>query len=162
MIECVFDKILAFMRYDAGIGCGLVITLSRSLVGKVRECDIDFLRCSFRLFPRQPHVGEMPSPKIGSSPRLFRTFHQARNRPPRLRAFRRRYIPQSPPATHLVLSYMQYVTPLTATNAQAASIVKHMHLKQRDFGKNAPANSKRYPIYARVTHNPKSCGSPLP
>ena len=95
-------------------------------------------------------------------PRLFRSFHQARNRPPRLRAFRRRYIPQSPPGTHLVLSYMQYVTPLTATNAQAASIVKHMHLKQRDFGKSAPANSKRYPIYARVTHNPKSCGPPLP
>ena len=63
-----FDKILAFMRYDASVGCGLVITLSRALVGKVRGCDIDFLRCSFRLFPRQPHVGEMPSPKIGSSP----------------------------------------------------------------------------------------------
>ena len=95
-------------------------------------------------------------------PRLFRSFHQARTRPPRLRAFRRRYTPQSPPATHFVLSYMQYVPPLTATNAQAASIVKHMHLKQRDFGKSAPANSKRYPIYARVTHNPKSCSSPLP
>ena len=56
------------MRYDAGVGCGLVITLSRSLVGKVQGCDIDFLRCSFRLFPCQPHVGEMPSPKIGSLP----------------------------------------------------------------------------------------------
>ena len=69
MIECVFDMILAFMRYDADVGCGLVITLSRSLVGKVRGCDIDFLRCSFRPWELLPcHAGEMPSPKIGSSP----------------------------------------------------------------------------------------------
>ena len=69
MIECVFDKILAFMRYDADVGCGLVITLSRSLVGKVRGCDIDFLRCSFRPWEPLPcHAGEMPSPKIGSPP----------------------------------------------------------------------------------------------
>ena len=45
-----------------------MIPLSRSLVGKARGCDIDFLRCSFRLFPFQPHDGEMPSPKIGSLP----------------------------------------------------------------------------------------------
>ena len=150
------------MRYDAGVGWGLVITLSRSLVGKVQGCDIDFLRCSFRLFPAPASRRRNAISENRVAPRLFRTFHQARNRPPRLRAFRRRYIPQSPPATHLVLSYMQYVTPLTATNAQAASIVKHMHLKQRDFGKSAPTNSKKYPIYARVTHNPKSCGPPLP
>ena len=46
-----------------------MIALSRSLVGKARGCDIDFLRCSFRpweLLP--PHAGEMPSPKIGSLP----------------------------------------------------------------------------------------------
>jgi hypothetical protein len=64
-----FDMILAFMRYDADVGCGLVITLSHSLVGKVRGCDIDFLRCSFRPWELLPcHAGEMPSPKIGSSP----------------------------------------------------------------------------------------------
>ena len=43
-----------------------MIPLSRSLVGKFRGYDIDFLRCSFRLFPFQPLDGEMPSPKIGS------------------------------------------------------------------------------------------------
>ena len=51
-----------------GSGFGLMIPLSRSLVGKARGCAIDFLRCSFRLFPLQPHDGEMPSPKIGSLP----------------------------------------------------------------------------------------------
>ena len=42
-----------------------------SLVEKARGCDIDFLRCSFRLFPFKPHVGEMPSPKIGSLTGFF-------------------------------------------------------------------------------------------
>ena len=42
-----------------------------TLVEKARGCDIDFLRCSFRLFPFQPHDGEMPSPKIGSLPGFF-------------------------------------------------------------------------------------------
>ena len=42
-----------------------------SLVEKARGCDIDFLRCSFRLFPFQPHDGEMPAPKIGSLPGFF-------------------------------------------------------------------------------------------
>ena len=51
-----------------------VIPLSHSLVGKARGCDIDFLRCSFRLFPLQPHDGEMPSPKIGSLPGFFERF----------------------------------------------------------------------------------------
>ena len=45
-----------------------MIPLSLTLVGKARGCDIHFLRCSFRLFPFQPHDGEMPSPKIGSLP----------------------------------------------------------------------------------------------
>ena len=36
------------VRFDASVSCGRMITLSRSLVGKVRGCDIDFLRCSFR------------------------------------------------------------------------------------------------------------------
>ena len=48
-----------------------MIPLSRSLVGKARGYDIDFLRCSFRLFPFKPHDGEMPSPKIGSRPEVF-------------------------------------------------------------------------------------------
>ena len=48
-----------------------MIPLSRSLVEKARGCDIDFLRCSFRLFPFKPHDGEMPSPKIGSLPGFF-------------------------------------------------------------------------------------------
>ena len=48
-----------------------MIPLSRSLVEKARGYDIDFLRCSFRLFPFQPHDGEMPSPKIGSFPGFF-------------------------------------------------------------------------------------------
>ena len=54
-----------------GTQFGLVIPLSRSLVEKARGCDIDFLRCSFRLFPFKPHDGEMPSPKIGSFPGFF-------------------------------------------------------------------------------------------
>ena len=48
-----------------------MIPLSRSLVEKARGCDIDFLRCSFRLFLFKPHDGEMPSPKIGSFPGFF-------------------------------------------------------------------------------------------
>ena len=34
------------------------------------------------------------------APHLFRSFHQARNSPPRLRAFRWSHSPQSPPFTH--------------------------------------------------------------
>ena len=55
-------------------GFGLMIPLSRSLVGKARGYDIDFLRCSFRLFPFQPLDGEMPSPKIGSLPSFSERF----------------------------------------------------------------------------------------
>ena len=51
-----------------------MIPLSRSLVGKFRGYDIDFLRCSFRLFPFQPLDGEMPSPKIGSFPGFSERF----------------------------------------------------------------------------------------
>ena len=61
-----------------------------------------------------------------------------------------------------VLIYMQYATPLAATNAQTASIAKHIHLSMRDFGRIAPINNKRYPRYARTIHNHKYVGPPHP
>ena len=48
LIEILSNYRAIIVRCDAGVGCGLVIALSRSLVGKVRGCDIDFLPCSFR------------------------------------------------------------------------------------------------------------------
>ena len=58
--------------------------------------------------------------------------------------------------------YMQYATPLAATNAQAASIAKHTHLNMRDFGRIAPRNNKRYPRYARTIHGHKYVGPSHP
>ena len=50
MFDCVqvLDKLCYSDARVRGSGCGLMIPLSRSLVGKFRGYDIDFLRCSFR------------------------------------------------------------------------------------------------------------------
>ena len=60
-------------------GFGLMIPLSRSLVGKARGCDIDFLRCSFRpLIPVTISRGRNAISENRVTPRLFRALHQVR------------------------------------------------------------------------------------
>ena len=56
MLKCVFGRISAIMRYDMGVGCGLVIPLSRSLVRKVRGCDIDYILARLSTFASTANV----------------------------------------------------------------------------------------------------------
>ena len=64
---------------DRGSGFGRMTPLSRSLVGKARGCDIDFLRCSFRpLIPVTIIRGRNAISENRVAHRLFRAFRQAR------------------------------------------------------------------------------------
>ena len=56
MLECVFERISAIIRYDMDVGCGLVIPLSRSLVRKVRGCDIDYILARLSTFASTANV----------------------------------------------------------------------------------------------------------
>ena len=49
-----------------------------TLVEKARGCDIDFLRCSFRLLPVPASRRRNAISENRVAHRLFRTFHQAR------------------------------------------------------------------------------------
>ena len=62
ILKCVFERISAIMRYDMGVGCGLVIPLSRSLVRKVRGCDIDYILARLSTFASAATVESRANP----------------------------------------------------------------------------------------------------
>ena len=56
------------MRYDMGVGCGLVIPLSRSLVRKVRGCDIDYILARLSTFASTATVESRANPTTFTPP----------------------------------------------------------------------------------------------